>query len=285
MDISEGVDPIAEKSDYIINMIEIMAGKRSTLSASGRGLIDRCIRKIYQPYIDNLNERGLTIDENIAPTLSDLYNELLRQDSYEAEDIANVIEVYTTGSYNTFAHRTNIDIKNERFIVYNTKNLGTGMMELGSHVCLNDVWNRMVENSKKHYTTWFYVDEFHLLLAHDSTTNFLAKIWKMARKWRGVPTGIMQSTNELLRTKETETIFNTTSFVLMLSEEKIDRDNLQHLLSLSDSQVKYITNNGKGRGLFYNGKIILPFENDFPKDTKLYALMTTAHDVEGAGFV
>lgn len=49
-------------------------------------------------------------------------------------------------------------------------------------------------------------------------------------------------------------------------------------------RLKYITNNAKGHGLIYTGKIVLPFEFDFPKNTKLYALMTTSHDVKDAQF-
>ena len=94
----------------------------------------------------------------------------------------------------------------------------------------------------------------------------------------------MQNTEDLLRNDATRNILNTTSFIIMLSEEKMDRDNLQILLKLSDAQLKYITNNAKGHGLIYTGKIVLPFEFDFPKNTKLYALMTTSHDVKDAQF-
>lgn len=158
------------------------------------------------------------------------------------------------------------------------------MKELGLHVCLNDVWNRMIDNSKKHVYTYFYIDEFHLLLHNRKITDFLVMIWKMARKWLGCPCGIMQNTEDLLRDDATRNILNTTSFIIMLSEEKMDRDNLQILLKLSDAQLKYITNNAKGHGLIYTGKIVLPFEFDFPKNTKLYALMTTSHDVKDAQF-
>ena len=144
--------------------------------------------------------------------------------------------------------------------------------------------NRMIENSKKNIWTWFYIDEFHILLKKESTTDFLVRIYKMARKWLGVPTGIMQITNDLLRSESTKDIFNNTSFILMLSTEEMDRNNLQYLLHLSDEQLKEITNKGKGRGLLYNGRIVIPFTNRFPKETKLYALMTTAHDVKEAEF-
>ena len=39
--------------------------------------------------------------------------------------------------------------------------------------------------------------------------------------------------------------------------------------------MSYITNVAAGHGLIKIGSILVPFENDFPKDTKLYKLMTT----------
>ena len=158
------------------------------------------------------------------------------------------------------------------------------MKELGLHICSSDIWNRMIQNSKKNIVTWFYIDEFHILLESPATTMFLRRIWKMARKWRGVPTGIMQNTEDLLRDANTRAIVNNTSFVIMLKEPLMDRQNLQELFNLSNAQLEFITNSDPGHGLIYNGKITIPYGYEFPKDTELYKIMTTAHDVEGAQF-
>lgn len=101
----------------------------------------------------------------------------------------------------------------------------------------------------------------------------------MARKWLGVPTGIMQNTEDLLRDADSRAIVNNTSFVLMMQEPLMDRQNLAELFNLSEAQLEYITNSDPGSGLLYNGKVTLPFINEFPKKTKLYSLMTTSHDV------
>ena len=37
-----------------------------------------------------------------------------------------------------------------------------------------------------------------------------------------------------------------------------------------------MTNAESGHGLLYTGKTTLPFANDFPKDTELYALLKTS---------
>ena len=51
--------------------------------------------------------------------------------------------------------------------------------------------------------------------------------------------------------------------------------NIRLLLSISDTQMGYITNVGFGQGLLKVGSSLVPFVNKFPNDTKLYKLMTT----------
>ena len=289
LDIStddDEVDPITMKSDYIISLFEIIVGKGRQLSPIHTSIIDKCVRKIYRAYIDELSRSGKTYDPSICPTLTDLYQELnlMKNDKFEAGQLAEILYQYAVGSFDTFAHRTNIETRS-RFIVYNIKRLGTGMKEMGLHICLNDIWNRMITNSKRNVYTWAYIDEFHLLLESTGTTIFLKRIWKMARKWLGVPTGIMQNTEDLLRNEDTRNIVNNTSFTLMLRAPKMDRENLAELYHLSNAQLEYITDSDQGHGLLNNGKITLPFEMNFPKNSELYKLLTTSHDVEGAVFV
>ena len=289
LDISENVDdeddPISMKVDFIISIFEIANGRRGELDPAEISILDQCIRKIYQPYIYSLQTTGKTFDPSQCPTLSDLYQELIMysHERFEARGLADKIYPYAAGTFDTFAHRTNVET-NARFVVYNTKYLGAGMRELGLHICTYDIWNRMIINSKRNVWTWFYIDEFHILLESDGTTKFLRRVWKMARKWMGVPTGIMQNTEDLLRTADTRAIINNSSMVIILNEPLMDRQNLQELLSLSNSQVEYINNAEKGHGLIYTGKVAVPFGFDFPKNTKLYSLLTTAHDVEESLF-
>ena len=50
---------------------------------------------------------------------------------------------------------------------------------------------------------------------------------------------------------------------------------LAKLLNISDTQLSYITNVDAGHGLIKVGSSLVPFANKFPKNTKLYKLMTT----------
>ena len=61
----------------------------------------------------------------------------------------------------------------------------------------------------------------------------------------------------------------------MLNQAASDREKLAELLNISNDQLGYITNAEPGCGLIRYGGSLVPFVNRFPKDTKLYQLITT----------
>lgn len=277
---SEEEDPIAMKVDFVFTFFK-MINKGAPLDPICNTIVDRATRKIYTPYVESLKMRNIQRDIDQCPTLSDLYQELLLLKAEFGETagyLASIIAPYAVGSFSTFAHRTNINT-DSRFIVYNTKTLGNGMKDIGLYICINDVLNRMMENFKNGIDTWFYIDEFHVLLESPDTTAFLKRIWKMVRKWHGVPTGIMQNTEDILGTKDGRAILNNTSFVIMLKSTMIDRNNFGELYNLSASQLEYLTDSDPGHGLMYNGKVCIPFGLKFPHNTKLYDIMQTSNIV------
>ena len=71
------------------------------------------------------------------------------------------------------------------------------------------------------------------------------------------------------------TMLSNSEFIVMLNQAAADREKLGKLLSISREQMGYITNADAGCGLLRYGSALVPFVNRFPKDTKLYRLMTT----------
>lgn len=284
LDISSSADedttPIAQKSDYIQSLMSIIMGNR-TMTTLQEGILDKCVGRIYNAYINHLKNNDLTVDVKQCPTLVDLRVELgiaakqmSPEDAAEANELASYLIKYTEGSFDTFSKRT--DIKhNSRFVIYDTQSLGTGMRNLGLFIVMNEIWMRMLENSKRNVWTWFYIDEFHIFLESERTTRFLVTIWKTARKFKGVPTGITQNTSEFMDSAAEPIVLNT-SFCIMMSSSVVDRDNLQTLFGLSDSLINNINDSSAGQGLIYNGRITVPFSLEFPTDTKLYEALDTS---------
>lgn len=279
LDYADDGDPVTLKADFICSLCETILGGRYGLSVTQHSIIDRCVRKIYQPYIAHMKQHPElgTCDPNAMPTLNTLYTEILAQEEGEAKTIALALERYIIGSLDTFAHKTNVNT-HSRFVVYDIKDIGTGLKELGLQVCLNDVWNKTISNKKKGKRTWFYIDEFYLLTQTETSASFLQQIFKRARKWGGVPTGITQNVEDLLISPQARSMLSNSDFIMMLNQAPNDKQDLAKMFNISAAQLSYITNADAGQGLLYTGKSIVPFIDRFPTDTKSFAAMTSRMD-------
>lgn len=282
IDYANGDDPIALKSDFIETLCETIIGGRYGLSAMQKSVIGRCVKLLYEPYIRHIQTqkalgREISLDTEKTPTMVDFFNILMKQPEPEAKNLALAIELYSTGSLDTFAHKTNVNTNN-RLVVYDIKDIGSSMKELGLQVCLNDVWNKTIANHARGKRTWFYIDEFYLLTQTDSSAQFLQQIFKRARKWGGCPTGITQNVEDMLASKEARTIISNCEFIMMLNQAPIDAADLADMFNISPTQMSYITNASEGQGLLYMGRDIIPFIDKYPTNTKTFSVMTTKFD-------
>ncbi len=267
LNYSEEENPLSLKSDFILSLCELIVGGRDGLQPIEKTLIDRAVHIIYQPYLNDPRP------ENI-PILEDLYNALRAQEEKEAQRLAMALEIYVTGSLNVFNHRTNVDVNN-RLVCYDIKELGKQLKKLGMIIVQDQVWGRVTANRAEGKSTRYYMDEFHLLLKEEQTAAYSVEIWKRFRKWGGIPTGITQNVKDLLASQEIENIFENSDYIYMLNQAAGDREILARKLGISPHQLSYVTQSGEGEGLLFYGNVILPFQDRFPKNTRLYSIMTT----------
>ena len=271
---AEGDDPVTAKADFLAAICEVAAGSRYPLTPIQKSVIDRCVKNVYKDYVDDLRARGIMEDPETVPTLFDLYKEIDLQPEPEAHNLALTLEKFVKGTQNSFAFRTNVNINN-RFTIYNIKDIGSGMKSIGLQICLDNIWNRMIENYKRGKRTWLYCDEFHLLTQTETSARYTQQIWRRARKWDGIPTGITQQVEDMMRTEDGRAILGNSEFVMMLSMNAYGRAQMQQMYNLTDAEMEYITSSGPGHGLIFNGTDVVPFEDSFPRDTQLYQAMTT----------
>lgn len=283
MDISpeanDHSDPVRLKSSYISSICETVIGGDYGLSPIHQTIIDRVVRKIYEPYIEHMDAlkragSDITCDPSASPTFVDFYNELGRQKEPEAEYIRLAMEKYCVGSYDTFAHKTTINAHN-RFVVYDIQNVGTGLMEMGMQVVLNDIWNRCIYNNGRGVRTWIYIDEMYLLTASTSCSRFLNYIWRQARKFGGIPTGISHQVTDFYSNKNSQALLDNSPFLLLLNQQKDDREHIGENLGISDAQLDFIKNADVGSGLLSTGKSVVPFNLNYKKGSLLYSLFST----------
>lgn len=267
LNYSEDDNPLTLKSDFILSLCELIVGGKNGLEPVEKTVIDRCVHIVYRDYLQN------PCPENM-PILGDLYKLLREQPESEAQRLATALEIYVTGSLNVFNHQTNVEIKS-RIVCYVIKKLGKQLKKFGMQVVQDQVWGRVSENREAHKSTRLYIDEMHLLLKEEQTASYTVEIWKRFRKWGGIPTGITQNVKDLLASREIENIFENSDFIYMLNQANGDRKILAKQLNISPHQLSYVTNSNAGEGLLFYGNVIIPFIDNFPKDTMLYHIMTT----------
>jgi len=289
LNYSDDDNPLSLKSDFILSLCELIVGGKEGLAPVEKTIIDRCVRLVYQKYIQNPKPENM-------PILGDLYDMLRQQSEKEAQYIATALEIYVSGSLSVFNHRTNVNIHN-RIVCYDIRELGKQLKKIGMHIVQDQVWNRVTENrfnkirvthdgegnplpddivdAMAQKATRYYMDEFHLLLKEEQTAAYSVEIWKRFRKWGGIPTGITQNVKDLLSSREVENIFENSDFIYMLNQASGDRQILAKQLGISPHQLSYVTHSGEGEGLLFYGNTIIPFVDNFPRDTELYRIMTT----------
>lgn len=271
----DGKNPLVLKSEFIMSLCEQLMGS-GEIGAKEKSIIDRCTANIYREYIKDY--------KGDPPTLKDLHKDLMMQKEPAAHDIALALELFTTGSLNVFSHQTSINTNN-RILCFDIQDLGENLKPIGLLVMLDAIFNRVIRNRREGKFTHVYIDEIYLFFANNSmgsrsnissySGEFLYKCWKRFRKYGAMLTGITQNVEECLLSDTARMMFANSEFLLMFNQAATDREELSRLLGTSDAQMNYVSDAPAGHGLIKVGGGIVPFSNEFPKDTALYWLMTT----------
>ena len=261
-------NPIVVKSEFIMSLVEQIDKKG--VGPQHKSIIDRCIAQVYRE----------AYETSTIPTLCTLREKLLEQPEPEAKQIALSLELYTTGSLDIFGKQSNVDL-DKRVVVFDIHGLGAQLKPTGLLVITDTMLNRVTLNWKKGKRTHVFIDEFHVVFENEFSAQFFNSAWRQFRKRNAYPTAITQNVEYLLDSVQASTMLSNSEFIVMLNQAASDREELAKLLNISNEQMSYITNADPGCGLIKYGGSLVPFVNRFPKDTKLYQLMTTR---PGEGF-
>lgn len=272
--VEEDYDVIKEKSQLITSFIACMYNDRP-LTPQEQSFIDRCVRLTY------INSHYLeTLDPNDVPILEDMYK-VMKEETENVDpkmkmDMLATLEMYVgDGSANYFNHRSSVNIYN-RFVSFDIKELTGVLRTQAMLLVLDNIWNRLSANRDRGIPTWIYVDEIHVLFANTYCRNFIQQLYKRARKYGGVITGITQNIIDILRDDSCVTMLANCEFIVMLKQSPSDIIKLKEVLHYSDSELAFVENVSAGEGLLSISGNKIPFYDKFPTDTKLYANMSTA---------
>lgn len=318
MDVDfEGIDYgrlreiIADKADFILTLLSSCL-KREILPEE-QGIIDSVIEKVYsenyamRKRINGVQEEAseykvpgymrqrevyvnvetsLSNKEQIkaySPTLQDVYQGLLDEESMVGSHLAAAMEIFVNGSLNLFNHRTNVDLSN-RFIVFDLSGLKENLRSTSMLIMMETVRSKIKENAGKNQWTHLYIDEFHELLGVEKVADFVLKLWKEIRKMSGILNGITQNMSDLLTNDnegKLQAILSNTEYFALLSQSTIDKNKLMEFLpSISPAMFNFVDNADAGTGLLRMGNVTVPFDLRMRKDSEIYEIVNT----DGGGY-
>ena len=267
-------NPIKSKSEYIIAFLESIIGANG-LSGGQKTIIDRCTKLIFEDY-----ENSHYQDKTLLPKLPDFYRKLKEQPEQEAQALALVLERYVTGSLDIFSKNTNIDIKN-RLVSFDISELSQTLQKTGYLVVLDHIQNRLTLNKQIGRYTWIFIDEVHILLANPYSAEYVAKFYKVGRKFLGMNTIITQNIADMLENEQGRKILSNSEFAVILKQKALDLPHICGIFNISEEESRYIEGDAKaGEGLLVFGSDVIPFSNTIPTNYVMYEINNTDNKVQ-----
>ena len=282
LDLPEHVDEMDEDDDPV-------AIKSDLLSAMFSNLLRNGLSEIQESIVDEITTE--TFEKVQNPTLTDWYgvlgdrvqtaqasNHPQTEKEAEAANLWSKLALYVTGSYDIFAHKTNVDLNN-RMVIYDVKQLIKGKMKkFGYMAIIDQIQNRVIDARRRGVKIWVYADEVQTVVAPSSPPilrEMFADMWARLRKYGATVTGISQNISLILSTPEGESMFFNSEYFVILRQKGKALNTIIERFELTKQLQQYLKKDEKGAGLVIAGDTIVPFNNPIPKNTLLFDLVNT----------
>lgn len=203
--------------------------------------------------INTYAKAGITNDplthSATPPTMNDLYN-TLNDMTGNGPALAQRLRKYTTGTFSgIFSTQSNVDINN-KFVVFNIRDLEDELRPVAMYIILNYIWNKVKSDKRKRILV---VDEAWQLMKYEDSANFMYSIAKRARKYQLGLTTISQDVEDFLNSRMGRAIVANSSLQLLLKQAPSAVDMIGQVFKLTQSETARLTQFPVGEGLFFAG--------------------------------
>lgn len=252
---------VSMQSDFICAFCEAAIGKNYSLNEIQRSVIDRCVRQLYESYMQK---------KSAAPTLGDFHDLLMQQPEADARLIAIELEKYCIGSWTPFIGSTNVNFQN-RFVVYSLANVDAyacdpedrdlfeTWREVGMQVCFAAIRNRIMRNGQNGIRTWVYLPHLELLATSPFCTHCVQTVWKRSRKQGGILTGISCNSKASFEDQRVMQIMANSSVITVTANQKNNSTAISSTLALTQQEMQYLESNEQTSGLIQANGQTVPF--------------------------
>lgn len=231
----------------------------------------------FLPYKDEFDKNGKKLGTiNQSVTLRSLHDAFDHIDNHATEDIQTALRLFIDGSLNIFGQKSNVDMSNNRLIMFGLKDMGTNLRDISMLVMLESIKERIMRNNAIGKVTWLYIDEFHELMHTDYTQDYLKKLWVLVRSLGGICTGLTQNITDILLNDTTKAMLENSEFLTVLRQRDSAVDKLRDDLGVPDELIKeVITETSPGKGIVRCGAVTVPFDITIRHENPLYDIVNT----------
>jgi len=244
--ISEDESPEEVFRSHILTLIGLFKMLLGGLTPEEEVVLDRALYQTYasRDITPNSNYTGLT-----PPLMEDL--EAVLETMEGGEKMAAKIYKYTKGSYGGFLNQpSNINLNN-RFVVFNIRDLEEELRPIAMYVILNYVWIMIKKDIKKRILV---IDEAWYLMRHEEGSAFLFQIAKRARKYYLGVTAITQDVEDFLYSKYGRPLITNSTLQIILKQSSATIDLVGKVFNLTENEKTILTQAEVGTGLFFAGQ-------------------------------
>jgi hypothetical protein len=259
-------DTLSQKIQFVVALCSTLLGGDNELTPFQTSMIDKCIRTIYEPNVDDVNDT----DEpfvNLSPDMAEfcssfkslaeeleecavsVVSERMKQGLRELNEATeNHNRIFTK----EFARELCV-ANTDRMTIYDVSKCDSDELLPALVICIELAWQRIRESSQGRKSTWVYLENAEMLFKNEDLSNFLYGIWRKARVYGAVLTGISSCPD--MENREFRLLLSSSSpFLLLFPLPEKERDTLSFLLNIPPSLLPYISPSSSGNGLIYDSR-------------------------------
>ena len=143
-------------------------------------------------------------------------------------------------------------------------------------IILSLIRRKIMNNFESGITTWFYLDEFHYMLATEYTAKYMIESWKTLRKFKCILTGLTQNAIDALSDDKLSTLISNSEYAMFLKNEPKDIEVIAKAFeNISSSQLSFLTTAPRGVGVVRFGDAVISMDNQIDKNNPIYDVFNT----------
>ena len=237
--------------------------------------IGKCVRRMYEKFFA---QKELKKQPTLVELRKEIQEEMEHADNEDDKklirQIFNSLAEYTEGSYDMFAHESNIDFS-KRLVGIGLLNVSEKLWETVMITVMHFLSNRMEYNQKLQKATHFIVDETQVVCEHKSSADMLLKAVVTFRKFGGICTLALQNLKRALENPALRDMFSNCEYKCFLDQGGVDAEALAQIQELSQAEFMALNEESAGQGVMVWGKKVLLFDAKIAKQNPLYARFST----------